>query len=32
LFLTIAIIPAIFGLTVIYIGAGVSALARRLAG
>ena len=31
LFLTIAIIPAIFGLIVIYIGAGVSALARRMA-
>lgn len=31
LFLTIAIIPAIFGLVVIYIGAGVSALARRMA-
>lgn len=32
LFLTIAIIPAIFGLIVIYIGAGVNALARRMAG
>ena len=31
LFLTLAIIPAIFGLIVIYIGAGVSALARRIA-
>ncbi len=31
LFLTLAIIPAIFGLVVIYMGAGVSALARRLA-
>jgi hypothetical protein len=31
LFLTIALIPAIFGLVVIYIGAGLSALARRLA-
>lgn len=32
LFLTMAIIPAIFGLIVIYVGAGISALARRLAG
>lgn len=32
LFLTIAIIPAIFGLIVIYVGAGISALARRMAG
>jgi hypothetical protein len=31
LFLTIAIIPAIAGLLVIYLGAGVSALARRIA-
>lgn len=31
LFLAIAIIPAIFGLVVIYIGAGVGALARRMA-
>lgn len=32
LFLTIALIPAIAGLLVIYLGAGISALARRLAG
>jgi hypothetical protein len=32
LFLTVAIIPALFGLVVIYIGAGVSALARWMAG
>lgn len=31
LFLTIALIPAIAGLLVIYLGAGVSALARRMA-
>ncbi len=31
LFMTIAIIPAISGLLVIYLGAGVSALSRRLA-
>lgn len=31
LFLTIAIIPAIAGLLVIYLGAGISALARRMA-
>lgn len=28
LFLTVALIPAIFGLIVIYVGAGVSAIAR----
>jgi hypothetical protein len=32
LFLTIAIIPAIFGLVVVYLGAGISALTRRMAG
>jgi hypothetical protein len=31
LFLTLAIIPAISGLLVIYLGAGISALARRMA-
>jgi hypothetical protein len=31
LFLTIAIIPAIFGLVVIYLGAGISALTRWMA-
>jgi hypothetical protein len=31
LFLTLAIIPAIAGLLVIYLGAGVSALARSIA-
>jgi hypothetical protein len=31
LFLTIAIIPAIFGLIVIYVGVGISALTRRMA-
>lgn len=32
LFLTIAFIPAVLGLVVIYVGIGVSALTRRLAG
>jgi len=31
LFLTLAIIPAIFGLVVVYLGAGISALSRRIA-
>jgi hypothetical protein len=31
LFLTIALIPAIAGLLVIYAGAGISALARNIA-